>query len=133
MIRPPPAWLSEGHPAAHGEPTTDPRGETVSRTFMRGKGFVAVGVLAMAAGSLTALPAASTDTGVQSTYVVLYSAGAKSTRAEQAVASAGGTLVANYSDIGVVIARSSQSGFAAAMGKAKGVESAVATGGFGVK
>jgi len=92
-----------------------------------------VGALALAVGSLSALPAASTDTGVQSTYVVLYRAGAQSNGAQQAVASAGGTLVANYAAIGVVIARSSQSGFAAAMSRSKGVESAVATGGFGIK
>lgn len=105
----------------------------MSRQALPRRGFVAIGVLALAVGSVTSLPAASTDTGVQSTYVVLYSAGAKSAGAEQAVSSAGGTLVANYSAIGVVIARSSQSGFAAAMGRVKGVDSAVATGGFAVK
>jgi lantibiotic leader peptide-processing serine protease len=105
----------------------------VSRKALHRRALVVVGALALAGGSLTALPAASTDTGVQSTYVVLYSAGAKSTGAKQAVESAGGALVANYSAIGVVIARSSQSGFAAAVSRSKGVESAVATSGFGVK
>ena len=105
----------------------------MSRKALHSRAFVAVGALALAVGSLSALPAASTDTGVQSTYVVLYRAGAQSNDAQQAVASAGGTLVANYSAIGVVIARSSQSGFAAAMGRTKGVESAVATSGFGIK
>jgi subtilisin family serine protease len=105
----------------------------VSRNVLRRKGFVATGVLAIAASVLTALPSASADTGVQSTYVVVYSAGAKSAGAERAVASAGGTVVANYAQIGVVIARSSQSGFAAAIGRVKGVDSAVATGAFGVK
>jgi lantibiotic leader peptide-processing serine protease len=105
----------------------------VSRHVVHRRRFVAAGVLLIAAGSLTALPPASADTGVQSTYVVLYTAGAKSTGAQQAVASAGGTLVANYSAIGVVIARSSQSGFATAMSRTKGVESAVATSGLGIK
>jgi hypothetical protein len=105
----------------------------VSRHVFHKRRFVAAGVLLIAAGSLTALPPASADTGVQSTYVVLYTAGAKSTGAQQAVASAGGTLVANYSAIGVVIARSSQSGFATAMSRTKGVESAVATSGLGIK
>jgi subtilisin family serine protease len=105
----------------------------VSRKAIHKKAIVAVGALALAGGSLSALPAASTDTGVQSTYVVLYTAGVQSNGAQQAVASAGGTLVANYSAIGVVIARSSQSGFAAAMSRSKGVDSAVATNGFGIK
>jgi subtilisin family serine protease len=95
--------------------------------------FVAASVLALAGGSVIALPPASADTGVQSTYVVLYTAGAKSTGAQKAVESAGGTLVANYAEIGVVIARSSQSGFAAAMDRTAGVDSAVATGAFGIK
>ena len=97
------------------------------------RAFVTVGVLAVAGGSLTALPAASVDTGVQSTYLVLYTAGANSTGAQQAVESAGGALVANYSAIGVVIARSSRSDFSAAMGRSAGVDSAVATGNFGTK
>jgi lantibiotic leader peptide-processing serine protease len=105
----------------------------VSRKALHRRVFVVIGALALAGGSLSALPAASTDTGVQSTYVVLYSAGAKSTGAKQAVESAGGALVANYSAIGVAIARSSQSGFAASMSRGKGVESAVATSGFGIK
>jgi subtilisin family serine protease len=105
----------------------------VSRKAFHTKAFVALGAVALAAGSLSALPAASTDTGVQSTYVVLYKAGAKSTGAQKAVESAGGTLVANYAEIGVVIARSSQSGFAAAMNRTAGVDSAAATGAFGIK
>jgi subtilisin family serine protease len=97
------------------------------------RNVVAVGVLALAAGGLAALPAASTDTGVQSTYLVLYKAGAKSTGAQKAVESSGGTLVANYSEIGVVIARSSRSDFSAAVSRSSGVDSAVATGAFGTK
>ncbi|MEI8410383.1 MULTISPECIES: S8 family peptidase [unclassified Kribbella] len=105
----------------------------MSRVALHRRVFVAASVLALAGGSVIALPPASADTGVQSTYVVLYTAGAKSTGAQQAVESAGGTLVANYAEIGVVIARSSQSGFAAAMNRTNGVDSAVATGAFGVK
>jgi subtilisin family serine protease len=105
----------------------------VSRQALQRRGFIALGALALAGGSVTSLPSASADTGVQSTYVVLYTAGAKSTGAQQSVESAGGTLVANYREIGVVIARSTQSGFAAAMSGKPGVDSAVATGGFSVK
>jgi lantibiotic leader peptide-processing serine protease len=105
----------------------------VSREALHRRVFVAASVLALAGGSVIALPPASADTGVQSTYVVLYTAGAKSTGAQQAVEAAGGTLVANYTEIGVVIARSTQSGFAAAMNRSPGVDDAVATGAFGVK
>jgi lantibiotic leader peptide-processing serine protease len=105
----------------------------VSHHALHRKGLVATSALLIAAGSLTALPVASADTGAQSTYVVVYKAGAKSAGAARDVAAAGGTLVANYTDIGVVIARSSQSGFATAMGRANGVDSAVATGAFAVR
>jgi subtilisin family serine protease len=107
----------------------------VSRTTFHRirRAFVAVGILAVAGGSLTALPAASVDTGVQSTYLVLYNAGAKTSGAQKAVESAGGTLVANYSAIGVVIARSSRSDFSAALNGSPGVDSAVATGQFATK
>jgi subtilisin family serine protease len=90
-------------------------------------------VLAVAGGSLTALPAASVDTGVQSTYLVLYKAGSKTSGAQKAVESAGGSLVADYSAIGVVIARSSRSDFSATVSRSAGVDSAVATGRFATK
>jgi subtilisin family serine protease len=104
----------------------------VSRSpfFRFRRACVAVGVLAVAGASLAALPSASAGSSTESTYVVLYHAGAKTTGAQQAVAAAGGTLVANYSAIGVVIARSSSSGFAAAMGRTSNVDSAVATGNY---
>ncbi|HYU83946.1 MAG TPA: S8 family serine peptidase [Kribbellaceae bacterium] len=94
---------------------------------------VAIGVLAVTGASLAALPQASARAGAESTYLVVYTAGAKTTGAKQAVESAGGTLVANYSAIGVVVARSSNSGFSAAMSKASGVDAAVATGAYGTK
>ncbi|WP_206686195.1 S8 family peptidase [Kribbella qitaiheensis] len=96
------------------------------------RAFVAVGLVALAGGSLAA-PAAAADTGVQSTYLVLYTAGARTTGAQKAVESAGGTLVADYSAIGVVVARSSRSDFSAAVGRSRGVDSAVATGQFATK
>jgi lantibiotic leader peptide-processing serine protease len=65
--------------------------------------------------------------GPEATYLVLYHAGASSSGAGSAVEEAGGTLVANYSAIGVVIARSSSSGFAAAMHNSKNVDAAVDT------
>ncbi len=83
---------------------------------------------------LAAVPAgATTQAGTDSTYLVLYQAGASTAGADGAVAAAGGTLVAAYPQIGVVVARSSSTGFAAAMGATRGVDSAVATGSFATR
>jgi lantibiotic leader peptide-processing serine protease len=71
--------------------------------------------------------------GPEATYLVLYHAGASSSGAGSAVEEAGGTLVANYSAIGVVIARSSSTGFAAAMRRTENVDAAVDTSGYGTK
>ncbi len=102
-------------------------------SFRIRRACVAIAVLAVAGASLAALPSASAGRSTESTYVVLYHAGATTTGAQQAVESAGGTLVADYAAIGVVIARSSSSGFATAMGRAANVDSAVATGKYATK
>jgi hypothetical protein len=93
----------------------------------------AAAALAAGAVAVSAPSSAGTDTGTSTTYLVLYSVGASSANASSAVAAAGGTLVANYSQIGVVIARSSMSDFAAAMKTTKGVNGAVATTRFGTQ
>ena len=69
--------------------------------------------------------------GAPQAYIVLYGQGASSANAAQQVQRAGGTVVANYPQIGVVIARSAGAGFATSVRSASGVESAVATGAFG--
>ncbi len=61
---------------------------------------------------------------------MLYRAGASSAGAASAVQAAGGTLVANYRQIGVVVARSSDAGFASAVRQQAGVQGAAATAGF---
>jgi hypothetical protein len=71
-------------------------------------------------------------TGASQTYVILYDAGASTAGATAAVEAAGGTVVANYSQIGVVIARSDQTAFAATIGNTSKVEGVSATTGFGV-
>ena len=93
--------------------------------------FVGAGMIAataLAAGSSAGAGPASAE----ATYVVVYRAGASSGDAETVVQAAGGTLVARYDAIGVVIARSSSAGFEAGVEAAPGVEEAVATGDFGV-
>jgi lantibiotic leader peptide-processing serine protease len=86
----------------------------------------------LAAGSLLVIgapvvPVNAATTGATETYVVLYKDGASSTNAASLIAGAGGQLVYNYQQIGVVIARSDQSDFAAKVMSASGVEGASAT------
>lgn len=91
-----------------------------------GAGALAVAVTAGLAVGTAAPAAAAPDT----TYIALYKG---NTDAAQAVAAAGGTLVADWPQIGVVVARSSRAGFEAALEGTRGVEGAAATTGLGVK
>jgi subtilisin family serine protease len=97
-----------------------------------------VGALVLALGASSAVglamapQAGAGSTGATQTYLVLYRSGASTSGAAKAVQSAGGTLVANYSQIGVVIARSDQTNFASAVQKATKAEGVSATGRFGV-
>jgi subtilisin family serine protease len=91
--------------------------------------LAAVGLLIATASAATASASAATQGGT-STYIVLYHDGASSAGAAGTVASAGGTLVANYSQIGVVIARSSNPDFAAAVQQNSNVAGAASTAGF---
>jgi lantibiotic leader peptide-processing serine protease len=88
-------------------------------------------VLAVSAVA-SAASAAAASSGTESTYVVLYQAGASSSNAAADVRAAEGTLVANYQQIGVVIARSSSSTFVGAIKGAAGVAGAAATDRFAV-
>ena len=87
-------------------------------------------VASSAVGAVT-VPANADTTGATQTYVVLYASGASSARAATAVANAGGAVVANYTQIGVVIARSDSTTFAAKLGKTSNVAGVAATGNFG--
>ena len=93
---------------------------------------IAAAVIAVAAVAVGSTAEAEPAAGTNATYVVLYRQGASSASAAAAVKAAGGTLVANYREIGVVIARSSSAGFEASIEGVRGVENAVATGNFGV-
>lgn len=76
--------------------------------------------------TLPAAPVHAATTGAVETYLVTYPAGASSQGADAAVQGAGGALVANYQQIGVVIAQSDRSDFAANV-LAAGAQEAVAT------
>jgi lantibiotic leader peptide-processing serine protease len=94
-----------------------------------------MGAACLAAGvglAVSAIPAAAV-VGAEQTYLVLYHAGASTSGAASAVRAAGGIVVADYAQIGVVIARSSDSGFAGAIERNRSVDNAVATQSFGIQ
>jgi subtilisin family serine protease len=98
-----------------------------------------LGVLAAVAvlGGLFAAPAAtagpSGPSGSTKTYLILYHENASSADAAGLVKSAGGKLVYNYTQIGVVVARSADPSFRDKVLSDSNVEGAAATDGFGVR
>jgi subtilisin family serine protease len=103
-----------------------------TRSFVAG--VVAAGALVAAASTGTGSPAgAATTSGEQQTYLVVYKPSASSAGAARAVARAGGSVSANYTQIGVVVATSDAPGFAATMRRTSGVQGASATTGFATR
>jgi subtilisin family serine protease len=94
---------------------------------------VIVGIAAATtfAAALAPQASAAPTTSSTQTYILLYNSGASTAGAQKAVTAAGGTVVANYSAIGVVVARSSSSRFEATIEASQRVQAA-ATGGLGV-
>jgi len=98
------------------------------------RGLRPAAVLAATATALAVgFAASSAGAGSSSTYVVLYNQAAVPASAASTIQSAGGTLVYSYSQIGVAIARSDSSSFAATLSKSKGVEGVTATSRFGTR
>ena len=77
--------------------------------------------------SVPAVPVHAASTGSVQTYIVTYSDGVSSKDAGALIQGAGGQLVYNYQQIGVAIARSDRTDFAANVSSAAGVAGAVAT------
>ena len=77
--------------------------------------------------SVPVMPVHAATTGPVETYIVTYKDNASSKDAAALVQWAGGQLVYNYQQIGVVIARSNRSDFAANLRSAAGVDGASAT------
>jgi lantibiotic leader peptide-processing serine protease len=95
-----------------------------------------VGLAALAVGSdpAGAAPVAeATGNGPAETYLIVYRSGASSAGAGAAISSAGGTTVAAYPEIGVVVARSANPAFADAIAAVQGVEGVAATGRFATR
>lgn len=100
-------------------------------------GAAAMLVLAMMltlADSTNTVEASTTGTnGVSQTYLVLFKQQTVSQNAASAIASAGGTLVYSYDQIGVAVARSSNSNFRANLLKDSAIQDAAATTGFATR
>jgi subtilisin family serine protease len=80
--------------------------------------------------AVLAVIGSATAAGPSSTYLVLAPNGSSTAKAAAKVASAGGTVVANYNQIGVLVARSTNPDFANAASGA-GVEAVASTDGLG--
>jgi lantibiotic leader peptide-processing serine protease len=80
-----------------------------------------------------ATPVHAATIGAVQTYIVTYKDGASSGDAAATIQGAGGQLVANYVQIGVAIARSDRSDFAANVATGTGVQGAVATAKFATR
>ena len=91
----------------------------------------AASAVALAVGLIgTAVAPAAAASGPETTYLVLAPQGKSTDRAAARVAAAGGTVVAAYDQIGVLVARSTSASFEAAVVGA-GVESVASTTGLG--
>src|SRR5439155_3827857 len=95
--------------------------------------IVSTGLLIATASAVTVPQVAAAPQGNESTYLVLYRDGVSSTDAASTVSGAGGTLVANYGQIGVVVARSSNANFASAVQRNSKVSGAARTDGLATK
>jgi len=73
-------------------------------------------VTSLIALALPAVPVAASSTGPDQTFLVVYKAGASSANAASVVQGAGGTLVYNYDQIGVAVAKSNHTDFATKVG-----------------
>src|SRR5512142_3192698 len=89
------------------------------------RAFSALGIVGLVGGLLLAAPAAIA--GSQQTYLVVYRSTAVPADAGQSIASAGGSVVATYGAIGVVVARSPSATFGTAIAADSRVEAAAAT------
>jgi subtilisin family serine protease len=98
--------------------------------------MVVVGVtalLAVASGPSSASASDTASSSVAKNYLVLYKSTQSPSDAASAISAAGGTLVANYSQIGVAVARSSSDSFAATMRADSKVDGVADTSQFGVR
>jgi subtilisin family serine protease len=101
----------------------------------RKRSLAAAATLAMVASgvALSTGSSAVASSGPAQNYIVLYSGSSVPAGAASAIAAAGGTVVAAYGQIGVVIARSDSTGFRDTVAGEQGVQGVSATTGFATK
>lgn len=92
----------------------------------------AAAALSVSVLSAAGIASAAAPTGSDTTYLVLAPQGATTTKAAARVAAAGGTVVADYSQIGVLVATSASPSFSTKV-KGEGVESVASTEGLGAQ
>ncbi|WP_205859467.1 S8 family peptidase [Phycicoccus flavus] len=103
----------------------------MSRTLVGASAVAALTAAAFGGASATAAPAPSAATSASGgSYLVLAPQGKSTAKAQQRVAAAGGTVVASYDAIGVLVVRSANADFATDV-RGAGVESAASTAGLG--
>lgn len=100
---------------------------------VRSRPRVILAAISLIGLSVPVIPVHAATTGATETYIVLYKDGASSRNGAGVVQAAGGQLVYNYQQIGVIIARSNRSDFAANIRSASGVDGAAATTGFATR
>ena len=115
----------------HLNTTTDGRA-SVTRPLRPRLAATAAAVGLAAAAALTGAATASAATGPDTTYLVLAPQGSSTAKAQKRVADAGGQVVASYDEIGVLVARSTNTAFGDDV-KGAGVEAAASTAGLGSK
>ena len=100
--------------------------------LVRRKALAAASVAALGAGVMAsvALSTPAMAVGPDTTYIVLAPQGSSTARAADRTAFAGGTVVANYNQIGVLVVRSTNPAFATAV-EGSGVAAVAATTGLG--
>jgi len=101
--------------------------------FVRARPRALLAALSLLMLSAPAVPVQAATTGALQTYIVTYRAGASSSNAASVINGAGGAVVYNYREIGVVIARSDRTDFASNVRSATGVDGAVATARFATR
>jgi subtilisin family serine protease len=94
---------------------------------------LAVAALAVTGAVSVATAAGASTTGADQTYLVLAKSQASLGNAAQTIAKAGGSLVAEYGQLGVIVAHSTDANFVANITSDTRIDSASATTGFGVR
>ncbi len=101
--------------------------------FVRSRPRVVLAAMSLLGLSMPVFPVHAATTGPVQTYIVTYKDNASSKDAAALIQRAGGQLVYNYQQIGVVIAHSNRTDFAANLRSASGVDGAIATTNFATR